>query len=133
LKDLDGNTHKLSDYRGNVVILDFWATYCPPCKKEIPDFIDLVDEYGERGLVILGIVLDGEAKARKFIKNDLEGKEMNYPILLSDGQVVGDFGGVKFIPTTFIITPSGGIAQKFIGFRDKATFLSAVKPYLTGE
>ncbi len=129
LLDLEGNTHRLSDYRGKVVILDFWATYCPPCKKEIPHFNDLLDEYGDQGLVVLGITLDGEQKARNFLKNF----EVKYPVLLPDGQVVAKFGGVKFIPTTFVITPDGGIAHKYIGYRSKETFLSAIKPYLTGE
>jgi cytochrome c biogenesis protein CcmG/thiol:disulfide interchange protein DsbE len=129
LKDLDGVTHRLSDYRGNVVIVDFWATYCKPCKEEIPHFIELIDEYGDENLAILGISLDGAEKAKRFMKD----VKINYPVLLPEATVVKAFGGIKFIPTTFIIDPEGRIVQKYIGYRSKATFLADIKPYFSSE
>ena len=129
LKDLKGNIHRLSDYCGRVVIIDFWATYCPPCKKEIPHFIELQEEYGDKGLTILGIALDAEYKVRKFY----EEHKINYPVLLSDGKVTAKYGGIKFIPTTFIVSPEGKILNKYIGYRSKETFLAALRPYLSEE
>ena len=124
LVDLDGNKHTLSDYRGKVVIIDFWATYCPPCRLEIPHFIQFYNDYKDDGLIILGIGLDGETKLKPFSKE----YGINYPILIGDLATVGKYG-VRPIPTTFFIDRNGEIKNKIIGyapgFEDsiKASFL----------
>ncbi|HDL65102.1 MAG TPA: TlpA family protein disulfide reductase [Proteobacteria bacterium] len=128
LKKLEGGTIKLSDYRGKVIILDFWATWCPPCRKEIPDFVELQKEYGDKGLIILGISLDQNPKQAlpAFIKK----YKVNYPILLTDGKVDKSYGGVTGIPTTFIIDRKGEIYKHYVGFRPKHVFATDIKALL---
>jgi peroxiredoxin len=118
LKDLNGMTVRSSDFSGKVVILDFWATWCGPCKQEIPDFIELQKQYSKRGVVIVGVALDEYESVKKFY-ND---KKMNYPVLLGTNDVVKLYGGIRGIPTTFIIGKNGTIRQKFEGFRPKTVF-----------
>ena len=128
LKKFDGGMAKLSDYRGKVVILDFWATWCPPCIKEIPDFVELQKEYGDKGLAILGISLDQNPKQAlpAFIKK----YKVNYPILLTDGKVDKAFGGVTGIPTTFVIDRKGEIYKQYVGFRPQQIFETDIKTLL---
>ena len=124
LKDIEGNEIKLSDYKGKVVILDFWATWCPPCVKEIPHFNELYKEYGEKGLVVLGVSLDrgGAQTVVDFKKNKLP---ISYPIVMGNRETGGVYqnylpaeerGGIPF---TFVIDREGVIRQHFVGYRDK--------------
>lgn len=111
LTGLDGEQYTLSDYRGQVVIIDFWATFCPPCRDEIPHFIDFHTRYKDEGLIILGIGLDREEKLAPFSKS----MGINYPILIDDRKTSSAYG-VKSIPTTFILNREGEIVKKFVGF-----------------
>ena len=126
LVDMNGRSVSLADFKGKVVILDFWATWCPPCKREIPDFIKLQSEYGSKGLQIVGIALDQPNKVQAFVKDN----GMNYPILLGTNEVAANYGGVEAIPTTFVIDKSGKIVTKYEGFRPKETFESQIKKLL---
>ncbi len=126
LTNLDGKSISLADFRGKVVVLDFWATWCPPCRKEIPDFIDLQNEYGSRGVQIVGIALDEPERVRAFARQN----GMNYPVLLGSDVVTMRYGGIEGIPTTFIIDKSGKIANKFEGFRPREVFESEIKKLL---
>jgi peroxiredoxin len=126
LVDVNGKTVSLADFKGKVVILDFWATWCPPCKREIPDFIQLQSEYGDKGLQIVGIALDQPAKVTAFAKSN----GMNYPVLMGTNEVAANYGGVEAIPTTFIIDKAGKIVTKFEGFRTKEIFESQIKSLL---
>ncbi len=126
LTNLDGKPVSLADFRGKVVVLDFWATWCPPCKREIPDFIDLQKEYGSRGVQIVGIALDELEKVQAFARQN----GMNYPVLLGSDEVSMKYGGIEGIPTTFIIDKSGTIVNKFEGFRPRHVFESEIKRLL---
>jgi thiol-disulfide isomerase/thioredoxin len=125
LKDLDGKLVKSSDFDGKVVILDFWATWCPPCKAEIPGFIELQKKYGEKGLVVVGVSLDegGISVVKQFINQF----GINYPIVMGNIKTMEDFGG-KAIPTTFIIDRGGKIVAKHVGFAPKQTFENEIAP-----
>jgi peroxiredoxin len=126
LADVNGGQVSLADFKGKVVILDFWATWCPPCKREIPDFIQLQNQYGAKGLQIVGIALDQPGKVKSFVRDN----GMNYTVLLGTDEVSARYGGVESIPTTFVINKDGKIVTKFEGFRSKETFENEIKKLL---
>lgn len=128
LQDADGKTVHSSDFKGKVVILDFWATWCPPCKAEIPGFIALQNEYGKKGLAVVGISVDesGAAVVKQFVQQS----GMNYPVVLADEITPQTFGGIEAIPTTYIIDREGRIVTKHLGFTEKDEFEKELKPLL---
>jgi peroxiredoxin len=130
LPQLDGNSLTLSEFKGKVIILNFWATWCPPCRREIPDFIELYENYKDEGLQIIGVNLDGGDT--RPIKQFLEEYKINYSVVLGDGNIIEDYGGIRAIPTTFIIDREGNIREKYIGYQPRTTFEEAVKKLLTG-
>lgn len=119
LKDLTGRTVKLSDYKGKVVLINFWATWCPPCKVEIPDLVKVYDTYKKKGFVILAISLDDDPGkvVPPFVVDFKKDKKVsiNYPMLVGDEAVNDAFGGIRGIPTTFLIDRKGVIRKKYIG------------------
>ncbi len=128
LQDLKGNQISLSDFQGKVVVLDFWATWCPPCVKEIPHFIELYTQYKDRGFAMVGISVDRGGIS--LVKSFAQKYRVNYPILMADGQVQKEYGGIPSIPTTFVIDKAGNIRQKYIGYREKAVFEADIKKLL---
>jgi len=126
LLSIDGRPVSLSDFHGKVVILDFWATWCPPCRREIPDFIALQSKYEGQGLQIVGVALDEPDKVKGFAKS----WGMNYPVLLGDDDIANLYGGISGIPTTFLIDRTGKIAGRYEGFRSKEEFETAIKQLL---
>jgi peroxiredoxin len=131
LKDVDGKTVKLSDYKGKVVVLDFWATWCPPCRKEIPGFVALQKQYGGQGLVVVGVSLDedGPAVVKKFMKANA----VNYPVVMGTEAVTAAYGGVSSIPTTFVIGRDGTIVSKHVGFAPQSKFEQEILPLLKAK
>jgi peroxiredoxin len=116
LTGLDGSTVSSDQFKGKVVVLDFWATWCAPCKAEIPGYVDLQKKYGADGLVIIGVSKDDDGpKRQKLVKDFADAHGMNYPIVFSDDDVEAAFGGIDAIPTTFIIDRSGNISSKKVG------------------
>ena len=112
LQDLDGKPLDLAHYRGEVVLLDFWATWCTPCRDEIPHFVELQDKYGERGLQVIGISMDdGPKPVREFYRE----VKMNYPVALGTEKLAAAYGGVLGLPITFLIDRDGKVAAKFVG------------------
>ena len=128
LKDLNGENVSLSDFSGKVVILDFWATWCPPCKAEIPHFVELSEQYQGKGLAIVGVSLDREGV--DVVKPFVQKFGIEYPVLISDGQVTKAYGGINSIPTTFVIDSAGNIRKKYVGYRDKSVFEADIKELL---
>lgn len=116
LRDVDGVVYSLRDYRGKVVFVNFWATWCPPCRREIPDLMELQDEH--RGdLVVLGISLDREGVAK--VKPFVEAMGISYPILVNGDDVAARFGPFNSIPMTFVVDREGRIAEQIVGLRSK--------------
>jgi peroxiredoxin len=113
LKNLAGQEVKLSDYKGKVVIVNFWATWCGPCRAEIPSFVNLRERYHDRGLEVIGISLDeGDQDA---VAAFAERFKISYPIVMGTMQTVDAFGPMDAIPTTFIIDRAGKIRARHVG------------------
>ncbi len=128
LQDLDGKTVRASDFKDKVVVLDFWATWCPPCRAEIPGFVELQKKYQGQGLRIVGVSVD-QASADT-VKSFAQKIGINYPIVLADTNVVAAFGGIDGLPTTFIINGNGHIVKRHLGFAETSEIESEIKPLL---
>ena len=128
LESLDGKSLRLSDLRGKAVLLNFWATWCGPCKIEMPWFVDLQNQYGSQGLQIVGVAMDDASKEdiSKFAKD----MGVNYPILIGKESVGDQYGGVPALPESFLISRDGKIVDKIIGLRGKAEIEDAVRKAL---
>jgi len=112
LKDLSGNEVSLSDFKGKVVMLDFWATWCPPCVKAVPELIALHEKYKAQGFEVIGISMDHSVTdARNFVKD----KIIPYTVLMTDSKVEKQYGVIN-IPVTFLIDRSGKVVKKHLGF-----------------
>ena len=116
LKDANGATVHLSDYKGKVVLLDFWATWCGPCKIEIPWFIEFEQTLKDKGFSVVGVSMDEDGW--NVVKPYLVERRVNYRILLGNDQVAQAYGGVDSLPTTFIIDRSGRIASVHVGLEE---------------
>jgi cytochrome c biogenesis protein CcmG/thiol:disulfide interchange protein DsbE len=126
LPAIKGGSVTLSQYQGKVVILDFFADWCPPCRQEVPDFIALQDAYGPKGFAVIGVALVSKEDASKYAQS----AGINYPVLIDDGKVSGVYGPVRSIPTTFVIDKSGKIIKKYIGSRSKDVFEADIQELL---
>lgn len=118
LPDLQGGTITLSNFIGKIIILDFWATWCPPCKAEIPGFIALNNKYEKSGVILIGAAVDDLNKVKSFAKN----YGINYPVCIADQNTTTNYGGIRGIPTTFVIDKEGYIVREYVGFRPEETF-----------
>jgi peroxiredoxin len=120
LKDLDGKDVRFDAFKGKVVVLDFWATWCPPCVGEVPRFVGLQRKYAQDGLVVVGVSVDsnGPGPVRAFATKH----GVNYPMLMANDQIISAFGGVDSFPTTYIIDREGKIRDRKVGAVSPAQF-----------
>jgi thiol-disulfide isomerase/thioredoxin len=127
LTSTDDKNIKLSDYRGKVVIVDFWATWCPPCRRGIPDLIEIQKEYG-KDVVVIGISVDTDTKGEvvPFVKQ----MGINYPIAYANAGVVQSYGGIESIPTSFVIDKNGNVADTHIGLVPKSEITNVINKLL---
>jgi len=128
LQSLDGKTLRLSDFRGKAVVLNFWATWCEPCKIEMPWFVDLQKKYASEGLQILGVAMDDASpqEIEKFAKQ----MEVNYPVMVGKDSVGDAYGGVQFLPATFYIGRDGKVIERVFGIKGRGEIEDAVKKAL---
>lgn len=119
LPQLDGRQLSLSSYRGKAVLLDFWATWCVPCREETPHFVELQQKYGDRGLQIIGVSMDDSADpVGPFVAQF----HVNYPIVMGTARTGEQYGGVLGLPIAFLIDREGHIVSKHVGATDGAVF-----------
>ena len=119
LKDLKGREISLSKYSGKVIFLNFWATWCGPCKAEIPDFIEMYNEYKDKGMEIIGISVDKISP--KLVLKFVEKYKINYPIIMGTDKIQKDYEPGPYVPTTIIVDQEGKIRHRHIGYMDKKT------------
>jgi peroxiredoxin len=113
VKLLDDETFKLSDYEGQVVLLNIWATWCAPCREETPDLQELYEKYQDQGFMILGVSIDeqGESVVRPFV----EEYDVTYPIVIDDGTIMDKYGPTMGVPTTYVINKEGNLEYFAVG------------------
>jgi thiol-disulfide isomerase/thioredoxin len=109
LKDTSGLKHKLAAYKGKWVLVNYWATWCPPCLEEVPDLVNLYDHRRKKDLMILGVVFD--YKSTKEVADYVDDMLMSYPIILGDDEVAAQIGTADVLPTTFIYNPQGELVK----------------------
>jgi thiol-disulfide isomerase/thioredoxin len=129
LQSLYGETVRLSDLRDKVVLLYFWATWCGPCKIEMPRFVDLQNQYGPQGLQIVAVVLDEDATEAE-VAGFADSVRANYPILIGNQKVADAYGGLPVLPESFLIARDGKIVDKTIGLKDEAEIEDGIKKAL---
>jgi len=116
LKDSNGQTVHLTDYKGKVVLLDFWATWCGPCKIEIPWFMEFEQQYKDHGFAVLGVSMDEDGWS--VVKPYIQNMKINYRVVLGDEQVSDLYGGLDSLPTTLLLDRQGKIASVHVGLGD---------------
>ena len=128
LQSINGKTVRLSDFRGKAVLLNFWATYCAPCRIEMPWFVELQDRYASEGLQVVGVAMDDASPddIEKFASE----LGVNYPILVGEEAVGNAYGGVQFLPSTFYIGRDGKVVDKVFGLKTKNEIEENVKKTL---
>ena len=126
---LDGRPLKLSDLRGKAILLNFWATYCGPCKIEMPWFVELQKEYGPQGFQIIGVAMDDAStdEIAKFAKQ----MGVNYPVLIGKDSVADSYGGVSVLPTTFFVDRDGKLIAREFGLQSRSVFVDHIKKALS--
>jgi thiol-disulfide isomerase/thioredoxin len=125
LQSLEGKTIRLSDFRGKPVVLNFWATWCGPCKIEMPWFVDFQKQYGPAGVQFLGVAMDDAST--KDIAEFAKSMNVNYPILIGKESVGDAYGGVQFLPETFYIDRNGKVVDKAFGLKGRSEIEDDIK------
>ncbi len=128
LLNLNGDEVHLSDYRGKVVLLNFFATYCPPCRMEMPEFVELQKEYGPKGFAVIAISVDEDGQ--RVLPPFIQRLGLNFPVLLATSKVIADYGNIYALPQTFIIDRDQRVVRHFTGMVTRAMIEPLIKDAL---
>ena len=131
LTALDGKTVKLSDFRGKAVLLNFWATWCEPCKIEMPWFVDLQNKYGPQGLQVVGVAMDDASP--KEIAEFSHKMSVNYPVLIGKDAVGDQYGGIPYLPSTFYISRDGKVVDRVFGLVSRSEIETNIQKALAQQ
>jgi cytochrome c biogenesis protein CcmG/thiol:disulfide interchange protein DsbE len=129
-KTSDGQVRSLKDYSGKVVLINFWGTWCPPCRAELPDIVKLRNELQSKGFEVIGLGVGEQSRMGKtpaeWVADFAQKNSLNYPLLLADERVAQAYGGIEAVPTTFIVNGKGDIVDKLVGMQTEAKFRAAI-------
>ncbi len=128
--DSNGKKMSLGDLKGKTVLINFWATWCGPCKAELPDIETLSKTYAASGLVVIGVSVDKGSNLLTDVSDFVSQNGLTYQIVIDNDNVADAYGNINAIPTSFLVNKDGKIVDKWIGTRDKAFFESTIKKYL---
>lgn len=128
VKSTDGRRIELSKLKGKVVVLNFWATWCPPCREEIPGFLQVYEKYRNQGLEIVGLSTEQgkESEVMSFTRSN----KISYPVSIASADLIEEYGPIDYIPTTFIVNKEGDIVYKHVGGMSSSQLESIIKPLL---
>ena len=127
LTDLAGRSLRLADFKGKLLLLNFWATWCPPCRAEIPDFISAYKDYANKGLAIVGVSVDQLTASQ--LKEWVAKAGINYPVAMANEQIYNDYRPGDYIPTTIVVDSEGHIRFRHTGVMNKDILLRLFKQY----
>ena len=130
LKDANGNLVNLADYRGKVVLVNFWATWCGPCEAEIPWFVEFEQKYKDRGFAVVGISMDDDGW--KAVRPYIASHKINYRVVIGSEVVSQQFGDIDSLPTSFVLDRQGRIATNHVGLVDKRDYQNEILALLQG-
>lgn len=123
-------SHKLSDYRGRVVLINFWGTWCPPCRRELPSLVKIREDLGQDKFEIIGINIGEQPRGgtvESHVASFASSNNIRWPLVIGDEAIVNAYGGIEVVPTTFLVDADGRIVEKITGSRDEAAFRSLIQ------
>lgn len=125
-KDMQGQAQRLSDYRGKWVLVNFWATWCPPCLEEVPDLMELHEAHKKSDLVVIGVALESTEKS---VKQFVDKKHVSYPIVVGDYDLAAQVGEVEALPTSYLFDPTG----KLVSYQEGIVTRSSIESYIKNK
>lgn len=126
----DGKTNNFDSFRKEVTLINFWATWCSPCRKELPDLIAISEEFASKGVKIIGISTDKGTNVISEVNDFVRENKVTYPNVVDNGELASAFGNIRGIPTTFLINKEGKIVDRFVGIRTKEFFVEQINQLL---